>query len=95
MLRDLERDCRLGGQPLFDFRVFISMAELLLPSLAYLGFAEAAELTEVAARLAGQPCFYPRILGRFVCYVCLGGTQLAHILQRSRLAVVLASQCRY
>jgi len=49
MLRDLERDCRLGGQPLFDFRFLISMAELLLLALAYLGFAEAAELTEVAA----------------------------------------------
>ena len=49
MLRDLERDSRLGSQTLFNFRVVISMAELLLPSRAYLGFAEAAELTEVAA----------------------------------------------
>ena len=49
MLRDLERDCRLRGQTLFDFRFLISMAELLLLALTYLGFAEAAELTEVAA----------------------------------------------
>jgi hypothetical protein len=49
VLRDLERDCRLRGQTLFDFRFLVGMAELLLLALAYLGFAETAELAEVAA----------------------------------------------